>query len=153
VSVNITFKTKNNFFDRRAVIDYFGTKGKKTITALSRVGAFVRTRARSLLRKRKKIAPAGQAPSIHTSDTTITLRNIQFAYDFKSSSVVVGSVLTNSSAARSSTPVPKLLEIGGVITRKGQTLHYNKHPWMGPALTAEIAAGTIAPCWSAALKA
>lgn len=181
--MNITSNSKNFFFDRKVVIDYFGAKGKKTISALTRVGAFVRTRARSLLRRRKKTSPAGSPPSIHTSSATITLKNIQFAWDFKSATEVIGPIKLNQvdylNGQRGSGTVPQLLEFGGyrsvVEVRRGdgswvradqrsrrrlatmeqrvRTAHYAAHPWMKPAMDTEIAAGTIAPAWSAALKA
>lgn len=154
--MNIDFKFKNFFFDRKIVLDHFGEKGKTTIRALSRAGAFLRTRARSMLRRRKRSASSGQAPSIHTSDSTVTLRNVQFAYDFATSSVVVGTIRLNTAHNRGGGPVPKLLEFGGMASRPAhrggtRTAHYKPHPWMGPSLKAEIAAGTVPACWSAVL--
>ena len=146
--MKLDFKLKNFFFDKALVTDHFGAKGKNSLKALSRIGAFIRTRARSMLRKRKRIATRGQPPSIHTSDSTITLRNIQFAYDFSTSGMVVGSVLVNTSK-KSDPPVPNLLEIGGTTSRRGKTLRYNPHPWMAPALQAELS--NLPPQFAASL--
>ena len=54
---------QGGFFDRDAVLK---ATDKAQRMALSKFGAFVRTRARSSIRKRKGVAPAGSPPSSHT---------------------------------------------------------------------------------------
>lgn len=145
--MKLDIKLKNSFFDRHAVVDKVE---KARVTVLSRIGAFMRTRARSMLRKRKRISNPGQAPSVHTSDPTISLKNVQFGYDFSSRSVVVGPIPLNGK--NGGTPVPELLEFGGTVTRKGKTLHYAARQFMGPTLQKEIAAGTLPPHWKNSVK-
>lgn len=133
------------FFDRPAVIKRVkdGTK-----SVLSKAGAFVRRRAKSSIRKRKRSAEAGNAPSSRTG----RLRDlIYFGYDAITQSVVIGPLLF-----RKRTPtVPLLLEIGGEITTTeeryvrdgdegrltkmppGTKLTYAKFPYMQPAWDAE----------------
>ncbi len=148
----LTFKMKNNFFDRVKVIDYFGAAGKKSLAALSRFGAYLRRVARNSLKRiadPRKSADAGRPPYIHTDDETITLKNIQFAYDFSSQSMLVGSVLTNSSKARGSQTVPNLLEAGGTTKdANGRPITIAPHPWMGPAL--ERSRSKLPEQWAAA---
>lgn len=54
---------KGNFFDRKAVL---AAVDKATLRVLSKFGAFVRRRAKSSIRKRKKASPPGQPPSSHS---------------------------------------------------------------------------------------
>ena len=117
------------FFDRakvtRAVKD--GTR-----SALSRAGAFVRQRAKTSIRKRKKSASPGHPPSSHTG----RLRNlIFFGYDERAESVVIGPKLFR----QANPPAPHLLEFSGQTRswRDGRTQHYRKFPFMAPALEAE----------------
>lgn len=134
----VTYKSKAMFFDRKAVERIVG---KKTAKALSKAGAFVRTRARSSLRRRKATSAAGTPPSVHSSDSVATLKNILFALNPNNLSVVVGPVKINR---RSS--VPALHEFGGSqrITERGgrgrsrvRQANYAPRPFMAPALAAE----------------
>ncbi|MEL6896243.1 MAG: hypothetical protein AAFP90_09090 [Planctomycetota bacterium] len=63
---------------------------RKTRRALIRAGAFVRRRARSQLRRRKRVSRPGQPPSVHSRDKFATLKNILFAFDERSFAVIVG---------------------------------------------------------------
>lgn len=109
--------------------------------ALSKFGAFVRTRAKSSIRKRKKISQPGQPPSSHTGKLK---KLIFFGYDREKKSVVVGPLLfgtTNApesfnrnsqtsdwSSRRVATGVPERLEKGvGIMAR----------PFMTPAFETE----------------
>src|SRR5581483_9283753 len=130
------FVPKQFFFDRAAVLEKVA-KGQRQ--AQSRIGAFVRTRARSLTNKSSKsprTAPAGSPPKKHRGD----LRNlIYFAYDPGTGSVVVGPVRFGAGAA-------EVLEHGGtevLVDRRGhrKTAHYAGNPFMQPSLQAEIDAG------------
>jgi hypothetical protein len=139
------FRVKKNFFDRRAVVE---AVGRAKAATLSKIGAFLRTRARSSIRKRKAVSPAGSPPSSHEG----SLKNLLFfSYDPASRSVVVGPERFKSGDA------PKLLEFGGDSvqrTRRGasRAVHYSPHPYMGPALKAELAAGTIPPAWRDSIR-
>lgn len=129
----ITMRIKDVFFDRPAV--------KRSVDAakrrvLSKGGAFIRTAARTSIRKRKGSAPPGKPPHSHKG----TLRRlILFGYDKSSDSVVVGPVGFTRSTA------PNVLEFGGKATlvrrRRGKLVReraaYDSRPFMGPALQKE----------------
>lgn len=152
----VEFKQNRNFFDRAAVIK---TIGKANATALSRHGAFVQRRARSSMKRRKKPSPPGSPPSCHSSDPVATLKNIWFAYEPSTQSVVVGPLRLNGSGGS----VPALHEFGGrrtirellvrgrwvpesTIGRRNRqrfrsrtrSARYPARPFMGPAGQAEI---------------
>jgi len=132
------------FFDAEKVLRAMDNATRKS---LSKAGAYVRQRARSSIRTRKQTSAPGQPPSDHGGALK---RLLFFAYDQPSRSVVIGPTLFEGSArAGQSVPAPKALEIGGPVTattRKGRHLNltYRARPFMGPALAAEAAAGTIA---------
>jgi len=134
------------FFDRPAVQNAVDNTTRK---ALSNAGAFVRTRARSSIRKRKASGTPGGPPSSHAGDLK---RGIVFAYDAQRESVVVGPLAYNMDGGQ----VPAVLEFGGTLRkvfrvredgslsrrkRKGRRvtkiLTYRAFPYMGPALEAE----------------
>jgi len=130
-------RIKQLFFDRPKVkraVD----RGKRQ--ALSRAGAFIRRRARSSIRKRKRASRPGQPPSSHTG---LLRRFILFGYDRIRDSVVVGPVGFKRSRA------PNVLEFGGRTTvetrpRKGRGRRKQKRvvriasrPYMRPALEKE----------------
>jgi hypothetical protein len=133
-------KVKQSFFDKDPVIRALDRADR---SILSRIGAFIRTRARSSMRRRKKSAAAGQPPSVHVGDLR---QRLYFGYDVATRSVVVGPVKFGSG------DVPNLMEFGGTVTRRGRALHYLPHAYMGPALRAETAAGTIPPQWRNSVK-
>ena len=134
--VNLKFSM---FFDKGAVLRAVDRAERRV---LAKAGAFVRRRAKSAVRRRKRVSRPGQAPSSHAGHLR---RLIFFGYDRAASSVVIGPLLFRS---RSSPTVPELLEFGGVVTRerKGRrrrvrgtrrTMRYRPRPFMGPALEAE----------------
>lgn len=108
---------KNLFFDREKVISAID---KKERGLLSRFGAFVRTRARSSIRKvGKKGAPSspGQPPK---SRTGFLKKWILFAFDPSARSVIVGpsklnQVYWNHAGEPRGGTVPQVLEEGGQI--------------------------------------
>jgi hypothetical protein len=111
----ITMHMKRLFFDSAAV--------KKSVkpakrASLSKAGAWIRRAARSLLRKRKRPAAPGSPPSVHSTDSVATLKNILFAYDRARDSVVVGPVQLNQKDYLNGFfikgTVPQLHEFGGV---------------------------------------
>ena len=116
------------FFDRAGVIKKVkdGTK-----SVLSKAGAFVRRRAQTSIRKRKKSSTPGSPPSSHVG---LLRQLIFFGYDARTESVVVGPKLLKSK----SPTVPQLLEFGGrVRTKEGTPNTYRRFPFMAPALKAE----------------
>ena len=123
-------EAKGLFFDRTKVTKAVDRTTRKN---LSRFGAYVRTRSRSSIRKRRRISAPGQPPSSHTG---LLKRNIFFVYEPSRRSVVIGPVLLNSSSG-----APELLEHGGTVIRevKGQSVRmtYRPRPYMGPAFEAE----------------
>lgn len=124
------------FFDRRAVLNQIDPKTRR---ALSRFGAFVRTRARSGIRKRRKISEPGRPPSSHTG---LLKQFIYFSYDPAARSVVIGPAKLNRPGE-----APRLLEEGGAtnLRLRGRTFRavYAPRPYMQPAFQTEIQKGTV----------
>jgi len=103
------------FFDRpkvRRAVD------RARRQSLSKAGAYIRTRARTSIRRRKGVSAPGSPPHSHEG----TLRRlIFFGYDPAAGSVVVGPAATNQVFFnRHRQPVrgtvPEVLEYGGEIT-------------------------------------
>lgn len=166
-------KSKLWFFSGERVIRLI-TVGQ--VRALSKIGAFVRQRARTSIRKSNSPPVPGQPPRSRIG----TLRNLlYFAYDPDAQTVVVGPAAVGVAEA------PRLLEEGGEVTRllparqtrkaytttqaaayaakvrSGQlvpppraktsvSVRYNRFAYMGPALRKEIAAGTMARAFAEA---
>jgi hypothetical protein len=124
---------RQSFFNTESVMRKVKAGRKR---ALSKIGAYVRQRARTSIRRRKKSSPPGQPPSAHSGE----IKLIFFGYDDRSGSVVVGFVRARSKTSGSGV-VPRLLEGGGDVTRrtpKGlRRLHYRGNPTMGPAEASE----------------
>jgi len=120
------------FFDRDNVIDATEKAERKV---MSKAGAFVMRRARSSIRRRKSSAKPGKPP---TNRTGLLKRFLFFGYDHINSEVVIGPMRLNKSKARGTgLTVPALLEFGGTVRRGGETLRYEPHPYMGPAMEKE----------------
>lgn len=121
------------FFDRHVVMRAADAAKRKV---LSQAGAFIRTRAKTSIRKRKGTAPPGKPPHSHEGSLR---RLILFGYDRSSDSVVVGPVGLAKSTA------PRALEHGGetvVHQRRGGRLVSRRvriaaRPFMAPALEKE----------------
>lgn len=154
ISMDFT-SAKAGFFDRESVVDAVD-KAKRKV--LSKFGAFVRTRAKTSIRKRKGVSPPFGPPYSHEG----SLRKlIFFSYDKVRESVVIGPVLTAKP-----TGAPEVLEYGGTIQGDGRvifitnevgrdkttgkfksagktrvelngTIRYRPRPFMGPAFEAE----------------
>ena len=135
----IGMDSKKWFFDRQAVMD---AVDRAALRNLSRAGSFIRTAARSSLRKRRRISRPGEPPSVHTADRVATLKNIWFIYDPIQRSVVVGPVKLPGSRLRMSDreTVPALLEFGGtaMVGRRRRVSRYAPRPFMGPAMEREL---------------
>lgn len=127
---------KNWFFNSPAVMARVDAARRK---ALSRGGAFVRTRAKSLIRYRKKPSAAGSPPSAHRADgftrwrvdrnTGAAVRRpvsplkelVWFAYDPVRDTVVVGPAVFRAASNRTrpaAGTVPGLVEGGGTAVRR-----------------------------------
>ena len=158
--LGVSMRMKDFFFDRQEGKDRMTKANRK---ALTKVGAFVRRRARSSLRRRKKRSEPGEPPSVHTSDRVATLKNILFAYEPQAETLVVGPVRLNRQAVLGpqlgSATVPQVHEFGATLkiheakvgnhwrsgrrrVRRGQPVRvrrvkYSERPFMGPALEAE----------------
>lgn len=115
------------FFDAAKILKQVD---RETRARLSKLGAFVRTRARSSIRTRKAISLPGQPPSSHEGSLR---RLILFAWDEATRTVVVGAAAFKAGRA------PGLLEFGGTTTRGSRTLNYRPRPYMKPAGDAELA--------------
>lgn len=186
----VTYEMKSLFFDRPAVESAVARGERK---ALSRIGAFLRTRARTSTLRRvafkgkrasvqrirdgkaakvQESAKAGEPPRVRSRDRVATIRNILFAFQPESHSVITGPVALNTRlTGGSETTVPGLLERGGTVNvaqwkptassvwsmgnvrkpgvqNRMTRAQYAARPFMGPTLDAEIAAGTIPAAYS-----
>lgn len=132
----INMRIKDMFFDRHVVIAAVDNAKRKV---LSKAGAFIRTAAKTSIRKRKGSAPPGAPPHSHEGSLR---RLILFGYDKPNDSVVVGPVGFTKSEA------PSVLEYGGdtvVLRRVGgrggkltsQKVKIAPRPYMAPALEKE----------------
>lgn len=159
---------KKTFFDR---IKVEKAVERARLKNLSKCGAFVRTAARSSLRRRKKTSLPGMPPSVHSKDAFATLKNILFGYDAATKGVIVGPVGINGNKS----DVPRLMEKGGNARRRmrytvertktgkqkkrlvlkrhlrAQLSHYEARPFMWPALKREKA--KFAKVWKNSVKA
>lgn len=128
-------QAKGQFFDRQHVII---SMSAATHRALSRFGAYVRQRARSSIRKRKKASRPGSPPSSHVG---LLKQFILFAYDNIAKSVVIGPALLNGRAYRDT---GQALEFGGTFQRRDRKrgvymANYPARPFMRPAFDKEKA--------------
>lgn len=145
---------KGMFFDAPKVVAAVDAATRKV---LSKFGAFVRTAAKSSIRKRKRASAPGSPPSSHTG---LLKKFIYFGYDTAARSVVIGPVRLASG------DTPERLEYGGAVTLKkdtvmrvgkpgrdksgrftdsprvvvkaGTRLDYKPRPFMHPALKKEL---------------
>jgi hypothetical protein len=141
----LTFKpadAKRFFFDSKIVVE---AMDRATRTVLSKFGAFVRTRARSSIRRRKKISEPGQPPSSHAGPLK---ELIFFAADLANQSVVIGPARFKDGS------VPEILEYGGVsrIVSHGKTVkvEIEPRPFMHPAMEEEQK--NLPPLWANSLR-
>lgn len=122
------------FFDPAAVTD----PAERAYRAkLSRHGAFVRRRARSSIRKRKRSARPGEPP---TDRKGLLKKFILFGYEPDIRTVVIGPAKLMGKANYT---VPEVLEHGGRVVvlrpgRKPRPANYRGNEFMGPAQAAEL---------------
>ena len=116
MSFTVDYSIKKIFVDRQKVEDR-AIRG--TVKALGKAGAFLRTAARSKLRRRKSPSMPGSPPSVHSRDNVATLKNILFGVQRERLSVVIGPVGLNMKSvdggAIVSGAVPGGLEFGKTI--------------------------------------
>jgi hypothetical protein len=128
---------KGGFFDSAKVQRSMDANTRR---ALSKFGAFVRRRAKSSIRKRKGISPAGSPPSSHTG---LLRSNIFFVAETEKNNVVIGPILLNGT--KSPTAL-QALEHGGQTLIMGRGKNKGKmvpaiveaRPFMQPAFEIEI---------------
>lgn len=160
---DITADVKNLFFDRKKIERAVDAASRK---AISKSLAYVRTAARSKLRRRKRASRPGEPPSVHSTDPSATLKRILFYYDPGTKSGVVGPVRVNS-RTRGSRPLPGLMEMGGTLVKqRGEYLvntrskrarprklsrpvsvRIEARPFMLPALQQEVEKGNVLQPW------
>jgi hypothetical protein len=160
MAFTVAMKIVDSFFDRPAVL---ARMARATARSLSKAGAFVRRRAISRLRRRKRYSKPGESPSIRSTDRVASLRNILFGFDGRYS-VIVGPVGLNqlqyAGGRLSAGTVPATLEFGGQVgireklvgatwvptgrrkprpdqPTRVRVANYAPRPFMGPALEAE----------------
>ena len=109
-----SIKVTRLFFDAPAVLRAVDRARRQV---LSKQGAFLRTRARSIIRPRKTTSAPGEPPHSHTG---ILRRFLYFSFDPATRSVVVGPAKTNQvffeGHGRPVTgTVPEVLEYGGRV--------------------------------------
>lgn len=123
----IRYQIKDWFFTSKRVVAAVDRERRKILSA---AGAFIRQRARSLIRRRKKPSAPGKPPSSHTG----RLRGgIMFGFDPQTASVVVGPIGFGNSQA------PAALELGGTSRdARGQAHQYKARPFMRPAFDEEV---------------
>lgn len=178
-AIALEASVKDAFFDREKVVKAIRSSNRRK---LSRVGSFVRNRVRTdILRRgtkktrRQNARRDGMPPLIYSHDSFATLKNVLFAYNAASESVVIGPRAVDSLRLKDSSEkyVPGLLEHGGTAVlsqilrgAEWQTISakaadkpwnrwnlrevkatYAKHPFMGPGLKKEVEAGTLNGLW------
>lgn len=144
---------KAGFFDSAAVARSVDAATRRV---LSKFGAFVRTRARTSIRRRKGVSPPGGPPYSHVG---LLKQFLFFSYDTGSRSVVIGPARLGGTA---DPEAPGRLEYGGTMQGNGRvifvtnevgrdkkgkftsrgktrvelngTIRYKPRPFMGPAL-------------------
>ena len=127
--MTVSIAIKDWFFDREAVQK---AVERGNLRALSKAGAFIRTRARSSLRRRKKPSPAGSPPSVHSRDSFATLKNILFGLEPQRQAVIIGPVALRGSSGNAATApvsgtVPNVMEFGGAIAVSEQQVTFHDH--------------------------
>lgn len=126
------FATTKYFFDRQEVIDALDVAERK---ALSKFGAFVRRRAQSSMRPKKKPSKPGKPPRVVQGNLK---KFLFFAFDPKSKSVVIGPEPIGNRPI-----VPRLLELGGrarvgARSKKPYGPLILPRPYMQPAFLKEL---------------
>ena len=127
---------KKTFFDRDRVLSSMDRALQKN---MSKFGAYVRTRSKSSIRRKKKASKPGMPPR----NVTGKLKNyIFFGYDRQKKEVIIGPAGFQDKPLMA----PELLEKGGTVVRprsknskkKGMVVYnYGGNPYMQPAFDVE----------------
>jgi len=144
----ISMSVKTMFFDSSRVKRAVDTATRKN---LSKAGAFVRTAAKSSIRKRKRPSLPGQPPSSHTG---LLKKFIFFGYDAIGRSVVVGPIRLGGKIG----DAPAALEHGGKsiglrgrgTRRRARRIQIQQRPFMVPAMEQE--APKFAALWANSVR-
>ncbi|MFO0943033.1 MAG: hypothetical protein U0930_20030 [Pirellulales bacterium] len=175
--ITVDASIKDRFFDRDAVIRAIGRENVRRLSKMGAFicqrarTAILRRGPKRKVNGRRASSKPGQPPYVWSRDSFATLRNIQFGLSRDNNAVLIGpravpSLRLKRSSAKT---VPELLEKGGtsrvaVDPNTGEAIGYvpendskvvfraatyEARPFMGPALQAEIAAGTVRDVWSA----
>lgn len=129
-------QAKGLFFDRKAVRDAT-TRAERKV--LSKFGAFVRTRARTSIRRRRAISEPDTPPSSHVG---LLRQHIYFVYEPQRHNVIIGAARLNGPIGNA----PEALEHGGeseaAFFRQGKRqtrkINVRPRPFMQPAFDAEL---------------
>lgn len=130
-------KIKGNFFDREVIAKAMDAATKK---ALSKFGAFVRTRARTSIRKRKKASSPGSPPNSHVG---LLKKFLFFSWDASTRTVVIGPARLDSTVDPASLSALEYGEASSIEELQGKqlvrrTITIKARPFMGPAFRAEL---------------
>lgn len=112
--IRLDYRVTKAFFDSPAVIKRLTEAERR---AMSRIGAFIRRRSRTSLRRRKSVSAPGSTPSVHSRSNVATLKNILFAYEASKHRVIVGPVKLNqvNSTDNGRLTVPEIHEFGATV--------------------------------------
>lgn len=124
---------KQGILDQQRITD---AAEKASVKALAKFGAFVRTRARTSIRKRKKVSDAGKLPSSHTG---LIRDHILFLVEARERNVIIGPMKLNGT--KSPTAL-RALEHGGPTLimdhGKPRSVTIAARPFMQPAFAIEL---------------
>lgn len=148
--IDATFVLKNAIFDHQAVTKAVDKASQEAIE-----GGLEAVEQQMLSRLQSGDGPSrpGQSPNVHSNNAARNLRNIETAWDSRTKTGVVGSVLL---ARGDGPPLPGFLERGGsrVVVRKarGRTVRRRisvaARPYSGPSLEDAIDSGEVVSPWS-----
>lgn len=144
------FVLRNAVFEYKAVTKAVDQSSK---SATEKSLAAVKERMLDSLKRGSEPSRHGQPPTVHSTSSQRSLRNIGQDWDDRSKSGVVGSVLLPGGQGP---PLPGFLESGGtrtiVVRKKGRRINRRlrmaARPYAGPALESAIKAGEIISPWS-----
>jgi len=149
---------------------------KTTRKNLTKIGAFIRKRARSSMRasgksEKTQVSEPGKPPRYHTR---LLKDRIFFIYEPREQAVIIGPELVRTKRGQEGNlTVPELLEFGGTVTRKKSEqrwvtregkkklvfdkpktvkYHYDARPYMGPALDKERKNPKLMGAWKDSVR-
>ena len=163
---------KKVFFDREAI---FSAVDKAVRKNLSEMGGYIRRVAVNSIRAAPygTSAPAGQPPYDHLGAMVRFnnkrrrkaglapvklvgfqngIRNILYGFEASTQSVIVGPA-GHGKAASGITPIPLVLERGGISQRwDGTPIRIAPHPYMAPALAKSLKTDRFMALWRNSVK-